>query len=228
MTQVLVCNGCGRPAPGSHEAFVECQYCGAMVSVPEAFRARASALLRVERERETTEAVWAKVARGSSARTRTFAFALTACVPPAVAWIANGWGPHLGGVALLGRAALPALAPGALLYGYSATAESLRRAFEEGLASACTEGVHQCRQCGAPLLRSAGAFGSTCMYCGADNLVAGAVRRAQRRAALTTQTLSDAIADLRMRQRVAMLVCFGIAASLIAFGFALDHLATMA
>lgn len=223
--RVLTCSGCGSPVPLSHEAAVQCRYCASTVPIPQDVQAHAAGLRSAQRDREATEAAWAALAHGSSPRTRALAFALTACLPPLCGLAAVRSGLH--GLALLGQVALPALSPGALLFGYSASADSLRRSFVEGLRSACIEGVHHCRQCGAPLL-APGTRATTCLYCGTDNLLSSVVERTRRGVTLATKTLSGALADLRTRQRVATLACVGIATTLIALSRALDHLVSLA
>lgn len=223
--RVLTCRSCGSPVPLSHDTQVECRYCAALVPMPQEYREHAEALRDVERTRTETEATWVRLAHGSAPRVRGLAFTLTVCLPPLAALVVQRSAP-LGSLALLGRVALPALSPGALLFGYCATADTLRRSFGEGLQSRYADGVHHCRQCGAPLRASR--LSTTCLYCGADNLLVSAVQRVRRHAALATKTLAEALADLRTRQRVAMVACLGIATTLVALSVALDHLLSLA
>lgn len=225
----LKCTGCGLPAelPITElpPATVVCAACGTLVTLPPAYveASRRGAAAAVARR--AAEPLWARVSSVAPPWLSGMALALVLVLPALAAAVAAlTLVPVWARVELYARVAVPALAPGALLYLWCrAVAATVVEAQFAGLA---TPGPNpgappMCRTCGASLPIELGALAASCAYCGTDSVVVDIPLKVARDAHhVAAATLGELTQALRHRRRA-------LAAGTVALAFVIGGIAAL-
>ncbi|MBX3128103.1 MAG: hypothetical protein KF718_15370 [Polyangiaceae bacterium] len=200
----LTCPRCGSHVAVSLGAATRCRHCATELPIPELYRSAQAKLASAVELRRRVEVRWRRMTAQASWWTEWVAAALMLFLPPLAAVLAVYvvWFPlaMLDGLVFV---ATPAILPGGILWVWAiASRATAARINAELLARAPSKpgGDPACRACGAPLAVDPEAFAATCLYCGTDSLVTGALA-AERHGKLgeKVRTLREALSAWRWR-----------------------------
>lgn len=217
----LRCPACGGDVSVVAVASTPCPYCATPVPIPPAYLEALALRRKAVELRRAIEPKWHHMTSQASPWTEWVAAALILSLPPLSSAVAVllAWFPLSMPDGLV-FVSIPALLPGGVLWvwaiGSRATAQRIDRELLAG-PPVRQGGAPTCRACGAPLTVESDALASTCLYCGADSLLAGAGRdRARSSLSANVRTLEDALRTWRIRVLLLGLGLVAVAVPMVA------------
>ncbi len=231
--QVVHCDGCGAPTPASEAATAACEFCGTTVYMPPQVRSQASAHRSVAVSHAAFAPLLAALVSQPKPQTRNkrllwstlVMFAASPLVCLVVWWLRLRGGHMVLGPLDVALLFVPVVVVLAFAFHLRAPladrfALQLLSLGFGALAPAQPGQPPSCRRCLGPLATHAASGLSTCLYCGADNVIGidlrSAVTAARAEQVHLDETLRTLVAEKRRWRALAILADVLTVASLIA------------